>query len=65
MSAALKAAQLESHTDETDQDVSVSESGNTENPISTDKQAEMDTHLLNSQSTSPVLDVSEIGRAHV
>ncbi|XP_036427330.1 serine/threonine-protein phosphatase 4 regulatory subunit 1 [Colossoma macropomum] len=59
LSAALKAAQLESHTDDTDQDVSVSESGNTENPISTDKQAEMDTHLLNSQSTSPVLDVSE------
>ncbi|KAL6458300.1 hypothetical protein MHYP_G00335300 [Metynnis hypsauchen] len=59
LSAALKAAQLESHVDDTDQDVLVSENGNTENPISTDKQAEMDTHLLNSQSTSPVLDVSE------
>ncbi|KAL7891102.1 hypothetical protein AOLI_G00005780 [Acnodon oligacanthus] len=53
LSAALKAAQLESHTDDLDQDVLVSESGNTENPISTDKQAEMDTHLSNSQSTSP------------
>uniref|UniRef100_A0AAR2IXQ4 Phosphatase 2A Regulatory Subunit A helical domain-containing protein n=1 Tax=Pygocentrus nattereri TaxID=42514 RepID=A0AAR2IXQ4_PYGNA len=36
LSAALKAAQLESHSDDTDQDVLVSESGNTKNPISTD-----------------------------
>ncbi|KAI4886613.1 hypothetical protein NFI96_012734 [Prochilodus magdalenae] len=64
LSAALKAVQLESQTDDVDQDLSVSECRNTESPSSTEKQAEMDTeiktHLLNAQSTSPVfVDESE------
>lgn len=47
LSAALKAAQLESYTDDVDQDVSVSESPHPDDPSSTDKQEEIDAHLLN------------------
>ncbi|XP_072540038.1 serine/threonine-protein phosphatase 4 regulatory subunit 1 isoform X2 [Salminus brasiliensis] len=52
LSAALKAVELESHTDDVDQEVSekVLESETAENPRSTNKQAEMAAHLLNSTS---------------
>ncbi|XP_066522547.1 serine/threonine-protein phosphatase 4 regulatory subunit 1 [Hoplias malabaricus] len=55
LSAALKAVQLEVHTDDVDQDVSVSEGGSTVNPSTTEQQTDMDKHLLTSPSTSPVL----------
>uniref|UniRef100_A0A3B1JD56 Phosphatase 2A Regulatory Subunit A helical domain-containing protein n=1 Tax=Astyanax mexicanus TaxID=7994 RepID=A0A3B1JD56_ASTMX len=51
LSAALKAAELESHADDVDQDVPPSESETSENPTSTNKEAETDAHLVN--STSP------------
>uniref|UniRef100_A0A8B9LIH8 WW-binding domain-containing protein n=1 Tax=Astyanax mexicanus TaxID=7994 RepID=A0A8B9LIH8_ASTMX len=58
LSAALKAAELESHADDVDQDVPPSESETSENPTSTDKEAETDAHLVN--STSPAHEANVI-----